>query len=655
LCGIAGIFGKPNAAAVEAMIAAMAHRGPDDIGAFDDHAVALGHRRLAIIDLTPSGHQPMADPSRDIWITFNGEIYNWREERAELERQGTEFRTRSDTEVILALYARHGDDFMCRLRGIFAFAIYDRRRGPGRERLLLARDQFGIKPLLYAENPGSFVFASELKGILASGRIDVKIDAQALRTLLTFGSVCQPRTLIAGVRMLPSAHRMIVDRSGTRIERYWSLATGRDAAARLPYGDAVRHARQILAETVEAQLVADVPVGAFLSGGIDSSLIVALMAQTQRNSIKTFSVGFERDGAEIDESDDAQEVATWLSTDHLRVVVTAADVRDQFERFVVGLDQPSVDGFNSFFVSGAAGRSVKVALSGTGSDELFAGYPWFAGMVETDTPVYKSWSTRLAAILRGSDRSASVQRFLDRYGQHYFCCGPSGPETLLAGDYHTEAGSFVPMSDDLAKFDELSGADVLDRVTALCLNGYTRNQLLRDLDACSMIHSLEVRVPFLDVKIADLALSLHRAAKLKPEGRPLDLQASYDDSGIKRIVVDVARELLPPGFTRRRKRGFGMPFAAWMKGPLLPMFDEALSSRVVTQRGLFDYEAVGRIYDDFRNGHAAWNQAWLLGIIESWCRLVLDRVAKPATRTDFSAGRDPVGSLPKLAAPQFGG
>ena len=623
MCGIAGIFGKPDATAVEAMIAAMAHRGPDDRGAFNDYAVALGHGRLAIIDISPSGHQPMADPTGDIWITFNGEIYNWREERALLERQGTAFRTRSDTEVLLALYARYGDDFIRRLRGIFAFAIYDRRRGPGRERLLLARDQFGIKPLVYAQIPGSFIFASELKGILASGRITCEIDPQALRTLLTFGSVCQPRTLIACVQTLPSAHRMVVDRSGTRIERYWSLRTGRDSAARLPYAETVHHARQVLADTVKAQLVADVPVGAFLSGGIDSALIVALMARMQDHKIQTFSVGFESDGADIDETDDAQQVAAWLRTDHNRVVVTAADVRDQFERFVVGLDQPSVDGFNSFFVSEAAGRSVKVSLSGTGSDELFAGYPWFAGMVGTDTPVYKSAWARFAAMLHGSDSSTRVRGFLDRYGQHYFCCGPNGPATLLAGDYRDQAGAFVPMADDLAKFDELSGADVLDRVTALCLNGYTRNQLLRDLDACSMIYSLEVRVPFLDVEVADLALSLARSAKLKPQGRPLDLQASYDDSGIKRILVDVARELLPPGFTRRHKRGFGMPFAAWINGPLSAFFDDALSSEAVKQRGLFEPEAVRRIYDEFRNGYAAWNQAWLLCVVEWWCRLVL--------------------------------
>jgi asparagine synthase (glutamine-hydrolysing) len=654
MCGIAGIFGKPDTAAVEAMIAAMRHRGPDDHGAFDDHAVALGHGRLSIIDLSPGGHQPMADSSGDIWITFNGEIYNWQEERAGLERQGVTFHTRSDTEVLLALYVRYGDDFVRRLRGIFCFAIYDRRRGPGRERLLLARDHFGIKPLLYAERSGSLVFASEMKGILASGRIAPEIDPEALRTLLTFGSVCQPRTMIAGVRMLPSAHRMIVDRSGSRIERYWSLGTGRDGAGRLSYPETVRHARAVLADTVKAQLVADVSVGAFLSGGVDSSLIVALMAQTQGNRIKTFSVGFERDGVDIDETDDAQEVAAWLGTDHTRAVVTAANVRDQFGRFVVGLDQPSVDGFNSFFVSEAASRSVKVSLSGTGSDELFAGYPWFAGMVGADEQVFKSWSARLLAKIRGQHRSIEARRFLDRYGEQYFCCGPAGPMRLLAGDYRTKAGTFVPMCDDLAAFDELPRADVLDRVSALCLNGYTLNQLLRDVDACSMIHSLEVRVPFLDTKVADLALALPRAAKLKPDGRPLDLQASYDDSGIKRILVDVARELLPPGFTRRYKRGFGMPFAAWMKGPLRPMFDDALSAGTVRQRGLFNPEAVDRLYDEFRNGHSAWNQAWLLGVIECWCRLVLDRAPKRSPRQTVFAGREQIDPLRGSAARQFG-
>jgi asparagine synthase (glutamine-hydrolysing) len=632
------------------MIAAMAHRGPDDRGRFDDHAVALGHGRLAIIDLSPAGHQPMTDPSGNIWITFNGEIYNWREKRAELERQGIEFRTRSDTEVLLALYVRYGDDFMRHLRGIFAFAIYDRRQGPGRERLLLARDQFGIKPLVYAETPGSFIFASEMKGILASGRIPGRIDPQALRTLLTFGSVCQPRTLVAGVRMLPSAHRIVVDQSGARIERYWSLATGRNSVVRLPYSEAVRHTRKVLADSVKAQLVADVPVGAFLSGGIDSSLIVALMAQTQTHRIKTFSVGFEREGADIDETADAEEVAAWLRTDHNRVVVTAADVRNQFERFVLGLDQPSVDGLNSFFVSEAAGRSVKVALSGTGSDELFAGYPWFAGMVGADKPVYESWRARFLGKLCRSEQRARVRSFLDRYGQHYFCCGSNGPPTLLSGDYRSQAGTFVPMSDDLAMSDELAGADVLDRVTALCLNGYTRNQLLRDLDACSMIHSLEVRVPFLDVEVVDLALSLPRAAKLKPEARPLDLSATYDDSGIKRIVVDVARELLLPSFTRRRKRGFGMPFATWMKGPLRPIFDDALSSKAVRKRGLFDPPSVRRLYDEFREGHIAWNQAWLLGIIEIWSRLVLDCFASSTTQRSVPAGR----AVAEAGARQFG-
>jgi asparagine synthase (glutamine-hydrolysing) len=649
LCGIAGTFLEADERAVRAMIAAIAHRGPDDRGFLADRAAAFGHARLAILDLSPSGHQPMADQTGNLWIVFNGEIYNWRSERALLEQQGWRFRSQSDTEVLLALYHRYGDRFVTRLRGMFAFAIYDRRRGPGREKLLLARDQFGIKPLFYASLASGVMFASELKAMLASGRASGAIDPAGLRTLLTFGSVFQPRTLLADVAMLPSAHILTATRGGTRIERYWSHRSGAEPELRrLSHRELVRRTRAVLEDSVSLQQVADVPVGAFLSGGVDSSLIAALMAQRVPGRLKTFSVGFESAAASLDESHEAAEIAARLGTDHTRVVVTGRDVRNEIERFAVGLDQPSVDGFNSYFVSQAAARDVKVALSGTGGDELFAGYPWFAGMVPSGPDAANALLKRVSRKLRGAaltlsgtraDDSARRDAFLDRYGRFYHCFGPAGLGALLAGDYRESAGSFVGMPTDLAPLDELPDAPVLDRVSALCLNGYTRNQLLRDIDACSMIHSLEVRVPFLDPMISDFALSLPQSAKLSPDGRPLAPEASYDRSGIKRVIVDVARGYLPAEFfSRRTKRGFGMPFASWLTGPLREVVDDTLSPDTVRRRGIFDPASVQTLHRDFMDGKQPWNGPWLLMITELWCRTVrntspgmADAASSPAT------------------------
>ncbi len=349
MCGIAGIFGSGDRAAVEAMVSSIRHRGPDDNGLYVDDRIALGHARLSIIDLTPGGHQPMFNAAGTIGIVYNGEIYNYREEREKLIRSGWQPRSTSDTEVLIALYEREGDAFLPRLRGIFAFAIYDRRRGPGRERLLLARDQFGIKPLIYAETPRGLVYASELKAILASGYVKREIDREALRTLLTFGSVTQPRTFVEGVRHLPAAHKLVEDETGRHVSSYWSFGVDRIAGLRTSrYPEIQEHVRDAVVRTVEMQMVADVKVGAFLSGGVDSSLIVALMARISGAQIETYSVGFEAGANADDETEDAAEVAALLNTSHMRIVVGGQEAADHLPRFVAGLDQPSVDGMNSY-------------------------------------------------------------------------------------------------------------------------------------------------------------------------------------------------------------------------------------------------------------------------------------------------------------------
>jgi asparagine synthase (glutamine-hydrolysing) len=634
MCGIAGIFGSRDRPAVEAMVSSIRHRGPDDNGLYVDDRITLGHARLSIIDLTPGGHQPMFNAAGTIGIVYNGEIYNYREEREKLIQSGWQPKSTSDTEVLIALYEREGDAFLPRLRGIFAFAIYDRRRGPGLERLLLARDQFGIKPLMYAETPRGLVFASELKAILASGYVKREIDRDALRTLLTFGSVSQPRTLVEGVRHLPAAHKLVEDETGRHVFSYWSFGVDRIAGLRTSrYPEIREHVRDAVIRAVEMQMVADVKVGAFLSGGVDSSLIVALMARISGAQIETYSVGFEAGANADDETEDAAQVAALLNTKHMRIMIGGQEAADHLPRFVAGLDQPSVDGMNSYFVSHWTGRNVKVALSGTGGDELFAGYPWFAGMIPDfdNRPAYSrtpspSFLTRVRALAGAAlptplePDAVYTTQFLEGYGNLYHCFGPATTAALLS------LPTAISMASDLSPLDDLPIADVLDRVGALCLNGYTRNQLLRDIDCTSMAGSLEVRVPFLDPIIADIAFSLPRDTKLHPDGAPLTASASYNGSGVKRVLVDVAREFLPPDFfSRRGKRGFSLPFGDWLKGPLRPVLDHTLSATTVRRRGLFDPSTVNDIREQFINGQRAWNGPWLLMMIELWMQDLFDR------------------------------
>ncbi len=605
----------------------------------------LGFARLAIIDLSAAGHQPMANPDQTIWIICNGEVYNFQSERKLLEDKGHTFVSSSDTEVVLHMYEHYGDDFLLRLRGMFALAIYDKRRGTGNERLLLARDHLGIKPLLFSRVGRRFVFASEMKALLASGLITPEIDPVALRQLLTFGSVLQPRTMLRKVKMLLPAHRLIIEHGRERLERYWSLALDRCSGLRTqPYEAVVEAVASALKESMRLHMISDVPLGAFLSGGVDSSILTAIMAQEAGHKVKTFSVGFESEGADIDESSKACQTAQFLGTDHTHVLVKGAEVRDQIEDIAAALDQPSVDGVNSYFISQAARRAVTVAVSGTGGDELFAGYPWFQAMValrqETDRQGRVNTIVKriLAAIAqhptldpfllkRGGGRLYRARErggFLTQYAKNYQIFGDLGAAQLLSPHLRRAAQAGRCSSHDLKMIDELSGGSVIERVTGLCLRGYTNNQLLRDIDAASMVHSLEVRVPFLDHTVVDLALSLPDNAKLNG---PLSVTASehntYRETGAKRALIDVGRPLLPKDFDLRPKKGFAMPFAAWLKGPLKDVLMETLSDEQVCRRGLFDVKEVAATRDGFLAGRFHWSRPWLLMMFELWCRKVL--------------------------------
>ena len=660
MCGICGTWGAEGHIAVHAMVEALHHRGPDDSGVLEDKNVTLGMTRLAIIDVSSAGHQPMVSPDGQIRIVYNGELYNFREERTILEKLGYSFRSTSDTEVVLRMYEHYGDDFLLRMRGMFALAIHDKRH----ERLLLARDQLGIKPLLYATVNGRLIFASEIKALLASGLIDPEIDPISLRLLLTHGAIVQPRTILRGVKMLLPGHRLIMKHGQeARVERYWSLGLNRRADVRsVSYDQQVEAVRNALDESVRLQMVSDVPLGAFLSGGVDSSLLVALMAKATNGSrLKTFSVGFEAEGEKIDETDHAETTARFLGTDHSRIVVRGEDVRDRINQIAFSLDQPTVDGVNSYFVSTAARRRVTVAISGTGGDELFAGYPWFEQMAfeETQRQAAPPWKSAAKSLLTSVTRQPVLDSLVPlrggyRFGHwrdndgflaRYYAANPmfEAPWTarLLAHDLRSAAQAGRSPHYDLTAIDELQQGSVLERVTALSLRGYTANQLLRDIDAASMIHSLEVRVPFLDPVVADLALSLPDDAKLGGEPHsPTDGPRSYREAGTKRILLDVAKDFLPPGFDLRPKTGFSMPFTSWLHGPLREVLLDTLSESTVRKRGLLEAEAVAGVRDQFLSGVCQWPQPWLLMMIELWAREVLD---KPLAAPHESTRREAIG------------
>jgi asparagine synthase (glutamine-hydrolysing) len=656
MCGICGFTGPRADGALQAMVAALHHRGPDDRGTWAGESVSLGMARLAVLDVSPAGHQPMSTGDDGIHIVYNGEVYNFADERRRLEESGVRFRSTSDTEVVLRLYERYGDDFVLRLRGMFAVAIWDARRGPQRERLVLARDHLGIKPLLYAEVEGRLVFASELKALLASGFVAPRIDPTALRTLLTFGSVLQPRTMLTGVRALPPGHRLVADRGGVRVERYWSLGIDRIASLRArSYDDQVDAVASVLEESARLQLVSDVPLGAFLSGGVDSSILVAVMAKALGSPVKTFSVGFESEGAHLDETSDAERMARHLGTDHTTAIVTGEDVRNRIDAIAAALDQPSVDGVNSYFVALAARREVTVAVSGTGGDELFAGYPWFITMAQDmDRWAHEPWRAFAGSIVsaaarhpaldalvrrRGGGRVHRLRRgsFVGAYGEVYQIFGPVAAARLLATPVAARAGAGAAPHRDLASLDELPLGSTIERVTALATRGYLTNQLLRDIDAVSMAHSLEVRVPYLDPIVVDTALSLPDAAKLGDVRTANAYGHTYRETGAKRVLIDVGRRWLPPDFDVQQKRGFAMPFDAWLRGPLHEVMNDALDATTVRRRSLLEPSVVTSVRERFARGDASWAEPWLLMMLELWCREVLDSGGHPPSRMAAAA------------------
>lgn len=643
MCGICGIINRPDTKPLKQMLKAMEHRGPDDEGIYSDHHLAIGMRRLAILDISPLGHQPMSNTNQTIWIVYNGEMYNFMSERRILETKGFKFTSNSDTEVVLKMYEYYGDKFVNRIQGMFALCIYDKREGVGNEKIILARDPLGIKPLLYSEYNGKLIFSSEIKSIIASGLIPTNLNTESITLLTIYGTIPQPYTILENVKMLMPGHLLIYRKNSVSIKQFWHLEKNRIADLRqMDYPAHVSLFQKLLSDTVKEHMVSDVPIGAFLSGGLDSSLLVALMKQIG-GKVVTFSVGYQQEGIAIDETDEALKIAKWLDTEHHRVEVSGGMMMDHLDHIISALDQPSYDGVNSYFVSMAANQSATVAISGTGGDEFFAGYPWFSILNDFYS---NSISTKILSSLPFLSpilKKFTTEKILkSKVGKHFEYAANwtdlrfklatftslfevNGalkvllPEFIKAGEKH-----FSMANPQFPTIDFQNGS-IIERVSALTMSTYCQNQLLRDIDAVSMAHSLEVRVPFIDTRIADFALSLPDSSKINNLKNIKNISSvSYRDLGVKKLLVDVGRQFLPPDMDKQAKRGFIMPIDWWLKTSLKEVLEDTYSENSIKNRGIFNPKSLKALKNEFEHGKVNWTKIWLPIVTELWCRKFID-------------------------------
>jgi len=628
MCGIAGLVGAaPSATVLDAMLGALDHRGPDDRGVFHGDGAALGMTRLSIIDLV-TGHQPMTTDDGAATIVYNGEIYNFRTVRAELEARGHRFRTRSDTEVILRAWEADGDACVERLRGMFAFAIWDARR----RLLFLARDRMGKKPLYYWHEGSTLVFASEIKALLCHPGPARAVDWTALHHYLAYGYTPATRSAFRGIGKLPPGHTATFVAGRLAPRRYWTLPAAPPPSTApvdvVELGERVRHE---IREAVRLRLESDVPLGAFLSGGIDSSIVVASMREVTSGRLTTFSIGFGAAAPSYDELPFARQVAARFATEHHEDVLEpkAAELAPAIVR---AFDEPFADSsaIATFAVAAATARHVKVALSGIGGDETFAGYPRYLGLALSERwarvprplrraagalarrAVPESFSSRnlgdwVNRFVAGSDRPLP-ERYLawTRFFGDAALGALATPAlaTRLTGD---------PDADGRAAWRTRGHGEAMDGAFRVDLATYLPDDLLAMADRMTMAHSLELRAPFCDPRVIETSLAI--APSLKTHGWRLKalLKAAYAD-------------VLPPAVLRHRKQGFMIPLARWLRTDLRPLLDDLLDAEQVRRRGLFRVEAVEALKAEHlagRRSHA--DRLWTLMMAELWLREYLDR------------------------------
>jgi len=636
MCGIFGIVARNariDPEVLERGTLSLAHRGPDDSGTVllrdtipCPVEIGLGNRRLAILDLSPLAHQPMHDPETGNWIVYNGEMYNFRDVRQELERAGTSFVSHSDTEVLLKAYARWGEACLEKFRGMFAFAIWDAYH----HRLFLARDPMGIKPLYYAQSGAYFVFASEVRTLLGTGLVPRRLDHAGLVNYLTFGSAYDPLTLVEGVRALPAGHTLTWKDGKLQQSRYWDLVDDEDIgqnSSEVSLQDEELVSKQlqpILEEAVRMQLVSDVPVGVFLSGGIDSSALVSILSRGDVTP-STFSIVFRE--TEFSEAEHSRAVAAKFRTNHHEISVSQTDVLASIADALGAMDLPTMDGVNTYFVSREARKAgVKVALSGLGGDEVFAGYSSFRTVPRMErfaqwwkhvpgavrSPLASAFASlaresdqnrKLASLVRGNGHILHpyfLSRMLFTLGQRDLLFPPGAQVADVAAE---------SLNLNLKRARPL---DAVNRVSYLESRCYMLNTLLRDADFMSMSQGLEVRVPLIDHRLAKVVLALPGRWKLN--GVP------------KKLLVGALEGSLPEEIVHRPKRGFTLPFEHWMRQELRSEIEPVLAAKRIEAgplSGLLDGGRVQQVWNDFLRGIISWSRPWSLYVLQRWCELHL--------------------------------
>jgi len=626
MCGICGKM-TINGARIEEdllrrMNAVLTHRGPDDEGLHIDHCqeigIGLAHRRLSIIDLSSAGRQPMTNEDGMIWIIFNGEIYNFIELREELLAKGHRFRSQTDTEVLIHLYEEEGTNCVNRLIGMFAFAIWDRSK----KKLFLARDHIGIKPLVYAWDGKSFTFASEVKAILQDPNFTRSMDRHAFSLYLSLNYIPAPYSIFEGIKKLQPGHTITLQDGKVSESAYWNIDL---AGSRQRQADHIDDLKadlfQILDDAVKRQMIADVPLGAFLSGGIDSSIIVALMARHSSMPVKTFSIGFA-DMPMYDETEDAKSLARMYATDHHEIRLTSRQILDVIPDVFSGFDEPFADSsaIPSFIVSRETRREVKVALSGDGGDELFAGYRMYRGeglygqyrrmphfirknlieplirhLPDSRDNILQEYLRRIKKFLRGTGESLE-ERFLS--WNEIFT--PDAQKSLLIQEFdrpprNVFAGRLREMEDD--PVNRMLYADFKESLPG---------DMLRKVDAMGMMNSLEIRVPLLDHRVCEAAFAISGSWKLH-HGRS------------KYVFIETFKDLLPRSLLAKPKWGFEIPISAWLKSDLKNIMEDYCSMERIRGQGIFNYLAVHSLMDQLTLGRSdtSW-QLWNLIAFQVW-------------------------------------
>jgi asparagine synthase (glutamine-hydrolysing) len=657
MCGISGLANWGNREILARMTAVQRHRGPNDSGLWDHRSpdgsyIGLGSRRLSILDLSADGRMPMSNEDGNVWITYNGEIYNARILRRELEAKGHQFKSHADTEVIVHLYEEEGPDCVRRLNGMFAFAICDLREP--RPLLFMARDHFGVKPFYYAYRNGSLAFASEAKALLEVPGIEAKIDVQALDQYLTFLWVPDPKTLFEGILKLPAGHSAVYRDGELRISEYWDLSfPPADHEFQFSEDALVHEVRERFQHSIERQMVSDVPIGAFLSAGLDSSSIVAMMNWTAKKPLRTYTIAFpekyRRGENTLDDPKVPARLAQVLGCEHKQIMVEP-DVAVLLPKLCWHMDEPTADPaiIAAYLVCREASRDVTVLLSGVGGDELFGGYRKYAAhyWAEAYTKIPKplrqiaksaidsvpnlrgsslKGPLRLAKKMLGSAALSPKERFIGNCTYLNFIQRAG----LYSSDLRNEIADFQPDCEHMAAFEKVSHADFLNQMLYLDTKIFMTSLNLNYNDKMSMACSVEVRVPFLDRELAEfVAWNVPPRSKLK----------GFLSPTTKDIFRKAMRGVLPAEVLRQPKTGFAAPTDYWLANELKEMTDDLLTDSRTKSRGLFSAETVQKLIREHRSCKRDWSmQIWQLLTLELWTQNFIDGAADVSTQESMRA------------------